>query len=172
MVAGERPGQITEGKLVNTPVYLIVSSRSVTCNYIIMAEGKNAADESFNLLCRCLRVSCVVHLWSWKPINNKKQSATSAASFSFFLLSEKRRWSFILTFVVGSGGGRGLGRKKKYYSRLNESCQLRWTFVVVALQMFGSCGHTFLPPRKSSQDRDDVRLHGGQSPTARCHSST
>lgn len=55
MVAGERRGQITEGKLVNMPVYLIVSSHSVTCNYIIMAEGKNAADESFDLLCRCLQ---------------------------------------------------------------------------------------------------------------------
>lgn len=44
-VAAERPGQITEGKLVNMPVYLVVSSHSVTCNYIIMTEGKHRRQE-------------------------------------------------------------------------------------------------------------------------------
>lgn len=110
VLAGERPGQITEGKLVNTPVYLIVSSHSVTCNYIIMAEGKNTADESFNLLCRCLRVSCVVHLWSWKPINNKKTKCDKRGLVFVFSVREETL-EFYFNICCWLWGG-GLGREK------------------------------------------------------------
>ena len=74
VVAGARlcecQGRVTEGKLVNMPVYLIVSSRSVACNYIMTETGDHR--QTFNLLCHCLQVNCIVHLWPWKQINKTK----------------------------------------------------------------------------------------------------
>ncbi len=73
-------GQVKEGKLVNMPVYLIVSSRSVACNYIIMTETRHHR-QTFNLLCHCLQVNCMFHLWSWEQINKTK--CEKLASFHF-----------------------------------------------------------------------------------------
>lgn len=41
----EHQGRVTGGQLVNMPVYLIVSSRSVACNYIIMTERADTTDK-------------------------------------------------------------------------------------------------------------------------------
>lgn len=46
---------VMEGKLVNMPVYLIVSSRSVACNYIIKTELRHRR-QTFNLLGDCLQL--------------------------------------------------------------------------------------------------------------------
>lgn len=106
-VVGERQGQITEGKLVNMPVYLIVSSHSVTCNYIIMTEGKH---RSFNLLLSMPAVSCVVHLWSWKPINNKTKCDKPGLVLFICFLPIRTELRVISTFIIGfwkkgAGGG-------------------------------------------------------------------
>lgn len=121
VVAGERRGQITEGKLVNMPVYLIVSSHSVTCNYIIMAEGKNTADESFNLLCRCLQSAVLFICGHGNQSTNKTKCDKRGLVLVFFC--PRRALTFIWTFVVGPGGG---GEKKNYYSRLIEWILPSW----------------------------------------------
>lgn len=75
---------VTEGELVNMPVYLIVSSYSVACNYIIMTETRHHR-QTFNLLCHCLQVSCIVHLWSWKLINKTKCDTPDSFILFFFM---------------------------------------------------------------------------------------
>lgn len=109
VVAGARvcecQGQVTEGKLVNMPVYLIVSSRSVACNYIIMTETGHHR-QTFNLLCHCLQVNCIVHLWSWKLIN--KQSAMSLA-----LLLFHKMIPFYNDFSIADIDGQFIKKKKK-----------------------------------------------------------
>lgn len=103
MVAGERRGQITEGKLVNMPVYLIVSSHSVTCNYIIMAEGKNAADESFNLLCRCLQSAVLFICGHGNQSTNKTKCDKRGLVLVFFCPRRALTFERLLLALGGEG---------------------------------------------------------------------
>lgn len=78
-------GQVTERKLVNMPVYPIVSSCSVSCNYDIMTETK-LRRQTFNLLCHCLQINCAVHLSSWKLINKTKRDRLGSVSIISFCI--------------------------------------------------------------------------------------
>lgn len=129
----ECQGQVTEGKLVNMPVYLIVSSRSVACNYIIMTETGHHR-QTFNLLCHCLQVNCIVHLWSWKLIN--KQSAMSSALLLFHKM---------IPFY------------NDYSNQDTVSLTLRYSCLLIMRTCLGRYLDSL---SQSDERRDDERLHG------------